>query len=416
VTQLSGILAVRRETSVPAAATLDPANQGSHVTLSNNNLAMVVANGQSGSVLSSTSKNAGKWYFEWTMTAYPSAGYLGMGIIDTNFTHEHGVGYDDPNNHSIGALFTSGGNQVSRNSVNIGSFMSGAGAGNDICACAVDFDNLTVWFRNVTQNSNWNNSGTADPSNNIGGFDFSTLIGTIYFAAAGWQAAGATGQITANFGNSFVGARPNKFKPWGPSPAPLTNITLDAANLGSGVTLSTDKLTATRSGNGCARTTNSMNSGKVYFEATLHGDGGGNAYVGFGLVNGSFGMSNSAGFDGGGNSIFSYDNDGVYIAGSVIGGWSSTFPAIGDIAAIAVDFTNKLYWAKNLSRGNMYWNNSSSANPATGVGGISFSSVTGPYYAAVGFFSTGGSMTINLGFSPFTGAIPSGFNFWDKVS
>jgi hypothetical protein len=95
----------------------------------------------------------------------------------------------------------------------------------------------------------------------------------------------------------------------------------------------------------------------------------------------------------------------------VNGGISSSFPSIanGDVIGIAVDLTAQLVWFRICPSGT--WNGSGTANPATGVGGISISSIsTGllfPMYT-VGA-SVGNNVTANFGASAFSGALPSGF-------
>ena len=81
----------------------------------------------------------------------------------------------------------------------------------------------------------------------------------------------------------------------------------------------------------------------------------------------------------------------------------------GTVVGIAVDFTNHLIWFRMAPSGN--WNGSGTANPATGVGGITFS--TGAMVPFVTFGGSGGAagnvITANFGASSFTGTVPSGF-------
>ena len=60
------------------------------------------------------------------------------------------------------------------------------------------------------------------------------------------------------------------------------------------------------------------------------------------------------------------------------------------------------------------WNNSGTANPATGVGGIS-SGVAGPYYASASSSSASTSYTANFGASAFSFTMPSGFTSWNGL-
>jgi hypothetical protein len=82
----------------------------------------------------------------------------------------------------------------------------------------------------------------------------------------------------------------------------------------------------------------------------------------------------------------------------------------GTVNPMAVDLGAKLIWFRAGAAGN--WNNSGTANPATGVGGLSISALSG-LIKLVGWECTFSSppvtMTLNSGSSAFTGSVPSGF-------
>jgi hypothetical protein len=93
---------------------------------------------------------------------------------------------------------------------------------------------------------------------------------------------------------------------------------------------------------------------------------------------------------------------------------STTMPSTttGGVMCVAFDTVNKLIWYRT---GAANWNNSGSANPSTGTGGISInSSLTGAYKIGVGMVQNGASpagvFTFNFGASAFAEAVPSGFN------
>src|SRR4029077_824676 len=93
--------------------------------------------------------------------------------------------------------------------------------------------------------------------------------------------------------------------------------------------------------------------------------------------------------------------------GSAIGVISS-----GNVIGVALDMTGLLIWFRIAPSGN--WNGSGTANPATGVGGISISACFGAQAAYAAFASTGSAgngnaVTANFGDSAFTGAVPAGF-------
>lgn len=79
---------------------------------------------------------------------------------------------------------------------------------------------------------------------------------------------------------------------------------------------------------------------------------------------------------------------------------------------IAVDLNAGKFWVK-VDAGN--WNNSATANPATGVEGIDFSAIIGQSFFPMWFMNNtnDNQVTANFGASPFTNAIPAGFTSWD---
>ena len=104
----------------------------------------------------------------------------------------------------------------------------------------------------------------------------------------------------------------------------------------------------------------------------------------------------------------------ILVAGASVGTTGGAFTT-GQVAGIAIDFANKLLWVRN-GAGN--YNNAATANPSTGVGGISFASITptpSTGYALAGFAGsatgnpTGASLTTNFGSSAFANAAPAGF-------
>lgn len=79
---------------------------------------------------------------------------------------------------------------------------------------------------------------------------------------------------------------------------------------------------------------------------------------------------------------------------------------VGATVCIALDVDAKLIWFRAGAAGN--WNNSGTANPATGVGGLNITVLGTPLYALV---ATNGAPTYNANFgnSAFIGAVPAGF-------
>jgi hypothetical protein len=109
-------------------------------------------------------------------------------------------------------------------------------------------------------------------------------------------------------------------------------------------------------------------------------------------------VSNTAG------AIFvNNSNSGVGTGGAI---------TAGQTMCVAVDLNAARIWFRNGAAGN--WNNNVTYDPATGVGGVSISTVFGAGVQAygMGWFnsSTNGSYNANFGGSAFIGTVPSGFN------
>jgi hypothetical protein len=91
----------------------------------------------------------------------------------------------------------------------------------------------------------------------------------------------------------------------------------------------------------------------------------------------------------------------------------------GDTVCVAVDLAAKLIWFKVIHLGTAgNWNNSGTANPATGVGGASLGGLAGgPWYPAVSHWFNTDNVTANFGGGAYAivtagGAVPSGFGNW----
>ena len=85
-----------------------------------------------------------------------------------------------------------------------------------------------------------------------------------------------------------------------------------------------------------------------------------------------------------------------------IGAWVAN-----DVVCIAVDFTTNMLWAR---RNNGNWNNSGTANPATGVGGFAFAGTNVSPFAAFGAASE--QYTLNAGATAYAQPVPAGFANW----
>ena len=175
------------------------------------------------------------------------------------------------------------------------------------------------------------------------------------------------------------------------NPSDVTNVTLSNGNL-----------TATSSSNGGTRTTKSYSSGKYYWEATV--SSWQNANTGVGIATSTAVLSSVGATPTQAAVVFKSGNIWV---NNVATGTSLGARANGNTIGIALDVGSKLIWFRVAPSGN--WNNSGTADPATGTGGISISALTTALFA---LFCTGPVIdvaTINVGGSAFSGSVPSGF-------
>jgi hypothetical protein len=141
-----------------------------------------------------------------------------------------------------------------------------------------------------------------------------------------------------------------------------------------------------------------VSTGKYYWEvlqAASPGD------VGIGLGNASSDLTTWLGADT--NSI-AYFSGGVWFEGVEY----TTVEACvdDDVICFALDATARLLWIR-VNGGN--WNNSGTANPATGAGGIDISGITGTLYPGLSVRDAGDEVTANFGATSYAQSPPSGF-------
>jgi hypothetical protein len=126
-----------------------------------------------------------------------------------------------------------------------------------------------------------------------------------------------------------------------------------------------------------------------------------------GLVRSTHVMGTAGGFA---QSGINYAGDGnVYSLGqtkATLGAYNTGTHTID----VAVDLDAKLIWFR---RNNGNWNNSGTANPATGVGGISFDLGTGQLlHPAFDIVFSSGVTGSNFGATSYARGVPSGFGNW----
>lgn len=186
---------------------------------------------------------------------------------------------------------------------------------------------------------------------------------------------------------------------------------LDPSKKGAGVTLSNANQTAVFT---AAQQTvlgiTGITTGKYYFEVTfVSGTSSGNAAVGLAPSNEPLTGSQIGYNDGVTGSIGCFQSSGnVYRDGSSTSvGSANNFSTAGNYLCVAVDAAARLVWFKS---GTQNWNGNASANPATGVGGISISG-TGAIYPAIGTDKVSNWLA-NFGAVNFNQTVPTGFSPW----
>ncbi len=184
---------------------------------------------------------------------------------------------------------------------------------------------------------------------------------------------------------------------------PAPSLTWDPAFTSTAITLSNNNLTAKNCGTGSDKQTRfnkACPSGKSFVAAYYNS--GPSDPGGFGLANASAGIDQ--GYFGGRNFTMGYYKVGTLIFPDHQLSVNAYNP--GDRVEIAYDGTAKLLWARSVTNGTpASWNGSTTANPATGVGGQTFDAGTAPFFGAVN--ANGGSQwTVTQDGTP-----PAGFAY-----
>jgi hypothetical protein len=201
---------------------------------------------------------------------------------------------------------------------------------------------------------------------------------------------------TAMYGGAFT-------PPTGPF---ALNTTWSATDKSAGITLSGGNLIATNTNNAASgvRAADKQVTGKFYWEVTCTTyTWGGN---GVGIVGASTVL--------GQNATSAAPACIVGQSGTIYRDGSSTSISLGTTTAgtlvcIALDCNTGRIWFRYGAAGN--WNASAANNPATGVGGVAFTTLGKAFaiYPWIGLGNTNDVATANFGDTAFTGAVPSGF-------
>jgi hypothetical protein len=200
--------------------TWDPANNGG-ATLSNGNLtAAFQTTNQWNIILSTTSKSAGKLYYEATLSAWDASGGAILGVADISTTLTNN--YIGSSGSSIGAQILS--SSTIRRYVSGASLdytVSGQAVGN-VFAVAMDLTtsgSYLFWWNNLTVGTGWTDSTgtfTGNPATGSGGTGGAgTLATAIFIAGAGHFFGSAADTWVLNPGpSSFSGTVPSGFSAW----------------------------------------------------------------------------------------------------------------------------------------------------------------------------------------------------------
>lgn len=182
-----------------------------------------------------------------------------------------------------------------------------------------------------------------------------------------------------------------------------------------GVTLSNGNLTATATGaHQGVRSTTSQTTGKVCVEATASTI---SSNWTFGITNSTFPLNIGGGLGVDANGIGFDPNSGggaqgIFYNNAALSTGSGASPN-GEAETICVDLGAKLLWATNatMRAASHPWNNSTTASPATGTGGLSFAGVTCPCFATFNTDETPSVAVLNA-LGTFAVSTPSGFSAW----
>jgi hypothetical protein len=165
------------------------------------------------------------------------------------------------------------------------------------------------------------------------------------------------------------------------------------------------------------RSTTSKAAGKVHVEFTstvnnsVHSTSVGAGFSSVAhLLTGGY-----SGYTGSDTASLGYRSDGsvAFNATNILAANAGTQFGAGNVLALEIDFTAKLLWVKNITNGGN-WNNSGTANPATGTGGLSVALTGSPWFVDVDLHGTPGDViTVNFGASTFALTPSAGFAAWD---
>lgn len=289
------------------------------------------------------------------------------------------------------------------------------------CSCDGSNGQLTDdtnWATALTQYAN----GLTQTQGGTGG---PTFTGTQQKMSTAWWEWGS--QATANPNGTLTAGgtiKPGQQGFWTtllytvvtPPPSPTT---WNPGDKSASVVLSVSNTVATSTGAvpQSVRSTTSKSSGLVCWEVasttiTNNWDAG--------LANSTYALNSALGLGGDSNGIGFDPNynapsptNGIFLSNTILSTGTSTPSTNGTAQTECANLNTGMFWATNANMrasGNP-WNNSATANPATGVGGASMSGLVCPCFIAFNDFDGGAVATLNAT-GPFAVSTPSGFSPW----
>jgi len=185
----------------------------------------------------------------------------------------------------------------------------------------------------------------------------------------------------------------------------MANTTWNPSDKSASITLTGSNLIATTSGSGSLRAVDKQITGKFYWELTATTFTASTSGIGIASSVATPLTTNLASMTG----TASVSRSGVIFVDATSTGISLGTITSGTVVGIAVDCSSRLIWFRLGAAGN--WNNSASANPATGSGGVATPGlgVGIPVFPAASLMLASDAVTANFGDSAFTGSVPSGF-------
>jgi hypothetical protein len=189
----------------------------------------------------------------------------------------------------------------------------------------------------------------------------------------------------------------------------MANTTWSPTDKSAGITLTGSNLIATCSGGGTnsVRAPDKQVTGKFYWECTCNTIS--SVITGVGIHAGWVSFATGGYSSAVGTCGVLQSGGGIYVDGSHSGQPSLGALVAGNVICIAVDAGARLIWFRVGAAGN--WNGSAANNPATGVGGVPFTSlgIGIQIYPSAVFGTISDQVTANFGDTAFTGAVPAGF-------